>query len=104
VVSEFLVVIIGACWIAVYTFAVFTQATQLGAASVILLVVLGVPLVVTGLRYSLIAAKLAADQLESQLGFRPKWWMCYSAPQGWANAIERQKRWHKSGKWPLVPW
>jgi len=91
-------------WIGVYVVATFSSATGVAAVSLLLLLVLGIPIAFAAVRYSTIAARLAADYLSTSLGFRPKWWMCYSTPRGWNNAIDRQRRWHRTGRWPLVPW
>lgn len=91
-------------WMVVYVAAVFSNEPGVAAASLLILVVLGVPIAFAALRYSAIAARLAADYLSTALGFRPKWWMCYSSPRGWNNALERQRRWHQRGRWPLIPW
>jgi hypothetical protein len=95
---------LGVAWAIVYVFAVATKATEVATVSLGLLLFFGVPTGWLAFRSNSIAAKLAADQFESKLGFRPRWWMCYSAPRGWAAAVERQKRWHARGRWPLIPW
>jgi hypothetical protein len=96
--------LLGVAWMIVYVFAVATQATVLATVSLLLLLIFGLPIVWLALRNNSIAARLAADRFESELGFRPRWWMCYSAPRGWKAAVERQKRWHARGRWPLIPW
>ncbi len=91
-------------WMAVFVFAVSTNATLLAGVSLLLLVMIALPVLFLSIRYSAIAARLAAEHLNRQLGFRPRWWMCYSSPRGWSSAIERQKRWRAADKWPLIPW
>ena len=98
------VALLGGVWAVVYVLAVATKAGDLAEFSVLLLLVLGLPMVWLALRSNNIAARLAADHCEPVLGFRPRWWMCYSAPRGWTAAIERQKRWQVRGRWPLIPW
>jgi hypothetical protein len=96
--------LLGVVWAVVCVFAIATKATGLATASVTLLLLLGVPIGWLSFRNNFIAARLAADHFESELGFRPRWWMCYSLPRGWRGGIERQKRWHARGRWPLIPW
>ena len=91
-------------WIIVYVIAVATRAPEVATTSLLVLLLLGLPIVWFAFRNNSTAARLAADHFESRLGFRPRWWMCYSAPRGWSAALERQKRWHASGRWPLIPW
>jgi hypothetical protein len=91
-------------WMAVFIVAISIQATAVAAGSLVLLVVLFLALSFLSVRSSTISAKLAADHLEPQLGFRPKWWWCYSTPRGWRLAIARQQRWHARGQWPVIPW
>jgi hypothetical protein len=91
-------------WMIVYVLAVAMKATEVQAISLWLLVVFGLPMGYLAFRNNGIAAKLAADHFETSLGFRPRWWMCYSAPRGWTRAVERQKRWHARGRWPIIPW
>jgi hypothetical protein len=96
--------LLGVAWAIVYVLAVANEATQLANLSLLLFVILGVPLALLAFRNNSIAARLAADHFELELGFRPRWWMCYSAPRGWNAAVERQKRWHARGRYPLIPW
>jgi hypothetical protein len=91
-------------WMVVYAVATFSDAAGVAAASLLILLILGIPIAFAAIRYSTIAARLAADYLSTSLGFRPKWWMCYSSPPGWNNAIDRQRRWHQTGRWPMIPW
>jgi hypothetical protein len=50
------------------------------------------------------AGRTASDHLAPTLGFRPRWPLGgYLSKYHWARAIERQKRWHAQGKWPIVP-
>lgn len=95
-------VVIG--WMVVFFLAQLAKADPIAAGSVIALLVLGVPLAWLSIQNSSIAARLATDYFAGQLGFRPRWWMCYSTPRGWNKAIERQKRWHTLGRWPIIPW
>jgi hypothetical protein len=104
VVTNLLFWILAVVWIVVYVGAVASRARQVETDSVLLLIVLGCPLAWLGYRFSAIAARLAADHLEKELGFRPRWWACYSMPRGWNGAIKRQKRWHTRGRWPLITW
>jgi len=96
--------ILAVAWVVVYVIAVNAESTSLQAGSVAMLILLGTPLAWLAFRYSAISARLAADYFEPQLGFRPRWWWCYSLPRGWNGAVERQKRWHARGRWPLIPW
>jgi hypothetical protein len=96
--------ILGVAWALVYVVAVGAKSTGLQADSVVVLILLGTPLAWLAFRYSAISARLAADHFEPELGFRPRWWWCYSLPRGWKGAIERQKRWHARGRGPLIPW
>ena len=91
-------------WMAVFVFAERTNATLLAGGSLLVFVLVALPMSFLSVRCSAIAARLAAEHLSPQLGFRPRWWMCYSSPRGWSNAIERQKRWRAADKWPLIPW
>ena len=74
-----------------------------GALSLVGLVLLagfGVATLIAGYR----AAEAAKDHLEAELGFRPRWPIGgYWGKRGWPNAIARQRRWHTSGRWPLLP-
>jgi hypothetical protein len=96
--------LLGVGWMIVYVFAVATRATELAPVSLLILLILGLPIVWLSFRNNSIAARLAADHFELKLGFRPRWWMCYSAPRGWKAAVNRQIRWHARGRWPLIPW
>jgi len=91
-------------WALVYIVAVGTKSTGLQADSLVLLTLLGAPLAWLAFRYSVVSARLAADHFERELGFRPRWWYCYSSPRGWTGAVQRQKRWNARGRWPLIPW
>ncbi len=91
-------------WMALFVFAVSTNAALLAGGSLLLFVLVALPMLFLSIRYSAVAARLAAEHLNRQLGFRPRWWMGYSSPRGWSSAIERQKRWRAAGKWPLIPW
>ena len=104
VVVGLLLAILAVIWAFFYLTAVAVKSTVLQADSIVILILIGVPLAWLAFRYSAISARLAADQLEPELGFRPRWWWCYSLPRGWQGAIERQKRWHARGRWPLIPW
>jgi hypothetical protein len=104
VTTGLLFAILGIAWTVAFVGAVATKNTALATASSVLLLLFGCPLVWLSFRYSAVAARLAADHAEPQLGFRPRWWWCYSSPRGWTSAIERQKRWHARGQWPLIPW
>lgn len=96
--------LVATAWVIVYVLAVAAKAFDLARVSVLLFLLFGLPIAWLSFRCNFIAARLAADQLKAELGFRPRWWMCYSAPRGWTAAINRQKRWHARGRWPLVPW
>jgi hypothetical protein len=96
--------LLAVAWVIVYAFAVVTRATDVATISLMLLLLFGLPIGWLSFRNNSAAARLAADHFESKLGFRPRWWMCYSAPRGWNAALERQKRWHARGRWPLIPW
>jgi len=85
-------------WMALFVFAVSTNAALLAGGSLLLFVLVALPMLFLSIRYSAVAGRLAAEHLNRQLGFRPRWWMCYSSPRGWSSAIERQKQ------WPLIPW
>jgi len=104
VVWALVVALLALLWMVAYALAVATKAADLAALSVVVLLLFGLPFGWLAFRSNNIAASLAADHYEPLLGFRPRWWMCYSAPRGWARAIERQKRWHARGKWPILPW
>jgi hypothetical protein len=104
VIWALLVALLAGLWAVVYVLAVATNAGDLAALSVVILLLFGLPIAWLAFRSNNIAARLAADHYEPVLGFRPRWWMCYSAPRGWTGAIERQKRWHARRRWPLIPW
>jgi len=104
VILGFLLSVLAVAWMIVYVFAVVTRATEVATISLLVLLLFGLPVVWLAFRSNSAAARLAADHFESRLGFRPKWWMCYSAPRGWSAALERQKRWHARGRWPVIPW
>ena len=104
VTSGLLLSLIAIIWMIVYAGAIATKTTWLADSSTALLLLIGLPLLWLTFRNSAIAARLAADHAEEQLGFRPRWWWSYGSPRGWTNAIDRQKRWHAKGRWPLIPW
>jgi hypothetical protein len=99
-----LMTLLAVAWIAVYVFAAVTRDSDLSRVSVAVLLLFGLPMVLLAYRANFTAARLAADHFEAELGFRPRWWTCYSAPRGWIAAINRQKSWHARGRWPLIPW
>jgi len=102
--SGLLLALIAITWMIVYVASLATTTTSFAAVATVLLLLLGLPLLWLAFRYSAIAARLAADHFEQELGFRPRWWWCYSSPRGWTSAIERQRRWNARGHWPLIPW
>jgi hypothetical protein len=99
-----LLTLLGAGWAVVYIWAVAIDSTTMQGYSLLILVVVGMPIAWRCFHNNAVAARLAADYFEPKLGFRPKWWMCYSLPRGWRGALERQKRWHARGRWPLITW
>jgi hypothetical protein len=104
VVWGLLLSVIAAIWALVYVVAVFKHADSVAGASLLLLLLVGSPMAWLSVRNSSRGANLAAEYMESRLGFRPRWWMCYANPRGWQQAIARQKRWQARGRWPLIPW
>ena len=103
VILGLLLSVLSVAWMIVYVFAVATRTTQVATISVLVLLLFGLPIVWLAFRNNSAAARLAADHFESRLGFRPKWWMCYSAPRGWNAALERQKRWARKGPVAVDP-
>ena len=91
-------------WVAFYVIAIAAHAFAFATYSIWVLLLLGVPLSWLGLRDNHRSVKAAADYLEPGLGFRPRWWMCFSRPWAWNRAIARQRRWHEKGRWPLITW
>jgi hypothetical protein len=74
---------------------------QFAAGVAIVLVIVFMAL---GAAFILKSGRAASDYLAPTLGFRPRWPLGgYWDPNRWTQAIERQKRWHQKGKWPIIP-